>query len=428
MSATNESSILLEGILDGLARDDALWSDFIGLCDCGGRRAGSASEARALAFARERLASIAPTLSVQPVAYAGWRATSAQLALEDGAELACVPLLGSESTPRDGIHAEVCDLERGTERDFETHEAEIRGRLVLVRHEYPFSAQHVHRRRKLAWATERGAAGFIIANPEPAAGPVTGSSGRAGQHGIPAVGTDFESAARLSAAHGRPVHLVSTGEDFTAETSVLTLDLPGRTPARVVLSAHLDGHDLAESAMDNASGVAAALAIARAAAPHVSHCERGLRVCLFSAEEWALAGSKQYLDSMSEAEREAIALNVNLDTVAGDERLTALTSEFSGLDAWVRKVATDSNIALGTYLPTMSNSDHYNFARHGIPALRLVAGFDRPRSAIRFILTPGDTREKVRRSELLAGARVAAILVWRALTATEPQIRALRVR
>src|SRR5204863_8318050 len=114
------------------------------------------------------------------------------------------------------------------------------------------------------------------------------------------------------------------GDDCAGETSLLTLDLAGRAPRWVALSAHLDGHSLAESAMDNGTGVATALALARAFAQRVGDCNLGLRVCLFSAEEWALAGSKSYLDRMNDDEHRAIALNVNLDTVGGDTVLTAL--------------------------------------------------------------------------------------------------------
>src|SRR5688572_26391493 len=336
-----------------------------------------------------------PQVHAEPVEYAGWRLHHASMLLDDGTALSCNPLLGSQSTPAAGVTAAVCDLGRGTEEDFGRRAGDISGRFVLVRHEYPFSREHVHRRRKLGFAMERGAAGFIIANPHPDAGPVSGSSGRAGQAGIPAVGTDFESAARLAAASatGARVSINVQAEDYRAETRVLTLALGGSSAQCVALSAHIDGHDLAESAMDNGTGVAAALAIARAIAPHVPACPRGLRVCLFSAEEWALAGSRRYLETLPAHERDAIALNVNLDTIAGDERLTALTSEFPRLDAWVRAVSADANLGLSTYLPTMSNSDHYNFAQAGIPALRLVAGFDRPQSNIRYILTRGDTRD-----------------------------------
>ena len=415
-------------ILDAISQDHALWSDFLALCDCGGRRAGTESETKALDFTQQRLASIGRQVRAEPVTYAGWRLHRASLLLDDGTSLSCNPLLGSQSTPADGVSAEICDLGRGTPEDFERRAGDIRGRFVLVRHEYPFSPQHVHRRRKLALAMERGAAGFIIANPHPASGPVSGSSGRGGHEGIPAVGTDFEAAERLSRLSGSRARVCVNvqAEDYTAQTRLLSLDLPGTGPGCVVLSAHVDGHDLAESAMDNATGVAAALAIARAIAPHIATCARSLRVSLFSAEEWALAGSKQYLAALPAHERDAIALNVNLDTVAGDDRLTALTTDFERFDAWVRRVSDEERLGLGTYLPPMSNSDHFNFAQHGIPALRLVAGFGNPECNIRYILTRGDTRDRVQQANLTSAARAAATLVWRALTASQAEVAALR--
>lgn len=418
----------LDAILRAIASDAELWTDFLALCDCGGRQAGTPSEVKALQLAQRLLARIGLAVRVERIPYSGWRLHEAALTLEDGTALTCNPLLGSQSSGSAGLTAEVCDLGRGAPDDFARLASEIPGRIVLVRHEYPFSPQHIHRRLKLGWAMERGAAGFIIANPNAGGGPVSGSSGRAGQNGILAVGTDFESALRLSRLNrerGR-VRLQVRGEDYTAETSVLSLDVPGRSPAWVALSAHVDGHDLAESSMDNATGVAAAIAAARALAPHVAQCNRGLRVCLFSAEEWALAGSKVYLDRMSESERSTILLDMNLDTVAGDDRLTALTSEFPRLDAWIRDVVREHDLGVTTYQPMMSNSDHYNFARHGIPALRLLAGFDRPDSNIRHILTRGDTRDRVRVSDLTTAARTAATLMWRALTMSDEKIAALR--
>jgi Zn-dependent M28 family amino/carboxypeptidase len=78
---------------------------------------------------------------------------------------------------------------------------------------------------------------------------------------------------------------------------------------------------------------------------------------------------------------------------------------------------------LDTYLPMMANSDHYNFARHGIPALRVVAGFNRPESDIRYILTQGDTRDRVTPRQLQQGAQIAAMLVWRGLGAAEADFK-----
>ncbi len=195
-----------------------------------------------------------------------------------------------------------------------------------------------------------------------------------------------------------------------------------------MLSAHVDGHDLAESAIDNASGVAVALAVARALAPAVAGFRRGLRLAFFSVEEWCLAGSRRYVEGLSGAERDAIALDVNLDSVAGAPALTALTSDFPELDGFLDGVAADAGRRLGRYRPIMENSDHANFARADIPALRLVAGFDAPASNLRHLLTTGDTRALVAPAELAAAARLAAAIVVAACTAPDTTTRAWRAR
>ena len=419
MPASSPNKDRLPEILGTLQEDAGLLSDFNALCDFGGRRAGTESERSALAWLRSKLSAMGGTFRSEPVTYAGWTQGACSLSLIDGTPLVVNPLLGTQATPPEGLVAEVVDLGRGTEEDFARLADKLPGRIALVRHEYMFSSQTIHRRRKLGWATERGAVGFLIASPGPGVGPVSGSSGRAGGPGIPAAATDYESAQSII---GKTVRLVLNGTDHASTTEILVLDLPGRTGNEtgqwVVLSAHVDGHDLAESALDNATGVAVALAVTRVLAPHLKDCERGLRLCIFSAEEWALAGSKVYLDRMSQTERARMQMNINLDTVAGDDHLTALTSDFPALDAWVKKVATENGLELGTYLPTMQNSDHFHFARHGIPAMRIVAGFDRPESSVQHVLTPLDTRNKAKAAQLAHAGRATTVLAWNALNST----------
>src|SRR5438105_7831809 len=122
---------------------EALLRDFNALCDCGGRRAGTASERDAIAFAAERLGELG-AVRAESVLYAGWRLEAASLSLQDGTPLACHALLGSQSTALEGLKAKVIDLGRGTHEEFERHAARVPGKVVLVRHEYPFSAEHVH--------------------------------------------------------------------------------------------------------------------------------------------------------------------------------------------------------------------------------------------------------------------------------------------
>jgi hypothetical protein len=408
--------------------DPLMWADFQALCDLGGRVAGSASEAAALAFARQRLAAV-PGAKVRddPVDYPGWRCRTARLTgAMTGVSFQCTPLLGTASAA--GMVAEVLDLGLGRVEDFERNANRIRGRIVMVRHEYPFTSGHVHRRVKLSLAQQMGAVGFLIAHPERGVGAVSGSSGRNGGAGIPALGIGVEAVdtfRHLPDGTLPAARMVIDGDDHPARTRMLVADLPGRGPDWVVVSAHIDGHPHGESAMDNATGVAVALGLARLLAPHVCECPRGLRICVFSAEEWGLIGSRIWLERMGEAARRSMVFNLNLDSVGGAHALTALTSGFERLDAWVKATAARADLPIATHLPLMANSDHANFAAHGIPAVRLIAGFDAPDSNLRLVLTAADTRDKVRPDELDQALRIATTLTWQALGATDATLLSL---
>jgi hypothetical protein len=408
--------------------DLLMWADFQALCDLGGRVAGSASEAAALAFARERLSAV-PGARVRddPVDYPGWRCRMAQLtSATTGSAFQCTPLLGTASAA--GIVAEVLDLGLGRHEDFGRHANRVRGRIVMVRHEYPFASGHVHRRVKLSLAQQMGAVGFLIAHAEGGVGAVSGSSGRNGGAGIPALGIGVEAAEafrRLPDGTLPVARMVIDGDDHPARTHTLVADLPGRGPDWVVVSAHIDGHPHGESAMDNATGVAVALGLARLLAPHVSECPRGLRICLFSAEEWGLIGSRIWLERMDQALRRSMVINLNLDAVGGAYALTALTSGFERLDAWVKATAARADLPIATHLPLMANSDHANFAAHGIPAVRLIAGFGAPDSNLRLVLTAADTRDKVHPDELDQALRIATTLTWQALAAADATLSSL---
>lgn len=406
--------------MDAAIDGDRLWSDFNAICDCGGRQSGTPSEAAAVALLA-RLGAEATGARAQRLAlpYAGWRALDVALETADGRALPANALLRSAATPEAGIDLEVVDLGRGTPEEFEAHREEIPGRAVMVRHELMFAAGTLHRRLKYAAAERAGAAAFLIAGP--AEGSVlAGSSGRGAGAGIPAVGIAPEGAAalaRTASGFARITLRVVTAE-FEASADSLLFDLPGQADEWVVLSAHIDGHALGESAMDNASGLAAALAAARALAPSVAEGRRGLRLALFNIEEWGLNGSASYVAGLSPPERAATALNVNLDTVAGGGKLTALTSGYAGLEPFLLDCSSRTDIPLGVFRPLQRNSDHANFAEAGIPAFRLVSGFDEPEASTRLVLTRYDTRDTVRRDRLEAAATLAAAITEDALRAS----------
>ncbi len=375
-----------ERIAQQVRHSQSLWSDLTKLCSFGGRFAGTEGERKAADFLQQRLKSIAQAaVKVHEASYSGWTPESCELKRlrPPVVSLRAHPLVRSPSTPPGGIESEVVDLGRGTLADFEARKSEIPGRFVLVRHEFMFAAGHIHRRVKYQWARERGASGFMIASHLPGDLVVTGSSG--GDE-IPAVGISREGAEALTPSHEHypRIHLTIRTRTQPAQAKNLIAEIPGRTDEWVVLCAHYDGHDLAQSAIDNGSGVAAVLTIAEQIAPLVSSLRRGLRVIFFTIEEWGLMGSRAYVDQMSEEERLKIALVINVDSIVGGCKLTALTSGFEELSSFVSAASPIGGTPIDTYLPMMANSDHFNFARDGIPSLRLVSGFNEPDSRLRY--------------------------------------------
>ena len=391
----------LESILDAIAADSLLWSDFNALCDAGGRLAGSDSASSGFTFAAVRMAAMG-TVRNEPSDYAGWTCHEARIE-HQGRLLDCAPLLGTMTC--EALELDVRDLGRGA-----PGQVPLDGLAVLARHEYPFATHALHRRVKVASATEMGAGAILMVQPELGVGPVSGSSGRNGGPGIPGLGISAEAAETLRG--GGRVRITIAAEDHPAQTPNLILEIPGRGPGFVVLSAHLDGHPLGESALDNATGVAAALCIARAMAPAVAGLQHGLMLCIFGAEEWALAGSRAWLAGLPPARRAAMRLNLNLDSIAGHPKLTALTSGFPALPGLLQGAVP----GLAVHEPLMANSDHANFAAHGIPAARIIAGFNEPASNLRYLLTGADRRRLTSDAELRAATLTSARLLWAALS------------
>src|SRR6516225_2606398 len=70
-------------------------------------------------------------------------------------------------------------------------------------------------------------------------------------------------------------------------------------------------------------------------------------------------------------------------------------------------------------------ADRDSLAAHGIPAVRLLAGFNAPDSNLRLLLTAADTRDKVHPHELDQALRLASTLTWQALAATDATLSSL---
>lgn len=386
------------------------------LCDLGGRLAGTAGERDALDLAARVLSQGGGSLEKHPVLYEGWSAEQATIELA-GQPHPAVALPGCTGLPGGRARLGLVDAGRGTPDDLEAVASRLPGRAVMVRHEYMFAPDHIHRCAKSACALEHGASLFIIANPDPDSGAVTGSVFPA----MPAIGVDHVTARALSmaAADDDAIDVTLSARRQPMQTETLDLLIPSRRGSdtdEIILCAHIDGHAISESAMDNASGAAAVLALAE----HYRQnplINLALRILIFSAEEIALCGSDAYVASLPPDRRAKIRAVLNLDCVAGDPEFGAITNGFDGLASLAREAGSAQGVEMRIHNQLVRNSDHHAFAAAGIPALRLTSGFGQPNGRLQYVLTGRDRRDLIDPEELA-----------RALGLTQAMIGALDVR
>ena len=409
---------MLEKVLGRIWASTRILDDHAAICATGGRFCGTESETKAREFLAGRLREITGREPArEPVPYLGWSRGPASVRLPNGTSFAAQGLVRSPSTPAGGLTARFVDLGRGTQDDIARVGAAAKGAIVLVRHEFMMGTGHLHRRFKYELARGAGAAGFLIATCEPGGLPVTGSSGDGSPGHIPCAGISHEEGAALAAIDGQTITLSVEGTFENRTSYNLLAEIPGQSDEMIVLSAHIDGHHQAQSAIDNGTGLTAALAAAGAVRDVVPNLRRGLQIGFFTVEEWALLGSRDHLAKLGSNEKSRLAFNINLDSCAGAAKITALTSGVPGISQFIKDALAPAGLSIGQYAPFMGNSDHANYVRNGIPALRLCAGFDEPRSNMRFLLTPADTPDKVHPHELKTAASVTAALILAACQA-----------
>ena len=132
---------------------------------------------------------------------------------------------------------------------------------------------------------------------------------------IPAVFTTFEAGANLAATPGATVTVTV---DFVAEERLawnVLAENRGRNDDNVVMAgAHLDSVQDGAGINDNGSGSAALLETAIQMAK--AKTTNTVRFAWWGAEESGLLGSEHYVENLTQAERDQIALYLNFDMVA----------------------------------------------------------------------------------------------------------------
>jgi Zn-dependent M28 family amino/carboxypeptidase len=203
---------------------------------------------------------------------------------------------------------------------------------------------------------------------------------------IPVIGASFADGAAL-AAPGSRASIVVTPPESRPQVNVIA-ELPGTNDDNVVMAgAHLDSVQRGPGLNDNGSGSAVLLEVAEQLAKLKP--QNTLRFAWWGAEESGLLGSTAYVNGLSQAERDRIALYLNFDMVGSPNYVFMVyDGDESGFPAPPGVPIPDGSIAIEDLFEsfyTLANepyddaqfsgrSDYQAFILNGIPAGGLFTG------------------------------------------------------
>ncbi|XBH03953.1 M20/M25/M40 family metallo-hydrolase [Singulisphaera sp. Ch08] len=215
-----------------------------------------------------------------------------------------------------------------------------------------------------------------------------------------ASGQDFDALKKGALSKDfRPVSLnakarfsvTSTMRDVKSRNVVARLEGsdPERKKEHIIYTAHWDhlgrddsltGDKIFNGAADNASGVAAVLEIAKAYSELKTPPKRSILFLALTAEEKGLLGAKYYAEHPLYPLADTLAdLNMDVINLWGRTRdITSVGLGQSTLDDLLREVAqVQGRVVIPDAEPEKGlfyRSDHFEFAKQGVPALNVKAG------------------------------------------------------
>ncbi len=230
-------------------------------------------------------------------------------------------------------------------------------------------------------AQAAGAIAVIIANNVPGLANPTLAPDSAT---IPVVFTTADSGAVIALAPATARITVVPAENRPQRNIIA--ELPGRTDDNVVMAgAHLDSVPAGPGINDNGSGSAALLEVAERLSKVKPH--NTIRFAWWAAEEEGLVGSDSYVDRLSPAERDRIALYLNFDMVGSPNYIFMIyDGDESGFTAPVAVPPGSAEIEtlFERYFTSVGEpyddaefsgrSDYAAFIEHGIPSGGLFTG------------------------------------------------------
>jgi len=346
------------------------------LVDVGDRMAGGEGEARGAEIIADSFeASGLREVGLTEFGIPGWRRGGSSLSVSEpvertfdaGHEVVALP-----GTPPGEVAAEVVDFGYALPPDFEG--TGVEGKLVLA----TASAgdpdgyhRPLHRTEKYRRAADAGAAGLlfysglegclpptgwaVLERPDETPGP------------IPAVGASHEVGRRLvrwADRDGVVATLETDCENRPATSRNVEAVVGPDTDEELLVTAHVDAHDLGDGARDNGSGSALVAEVGRLLATMEDDLDSRVRLLVFGSEEVGFNGAHHWADTH---DLDRVGCILNLDGIGGSRTLRVQTHGFEPLGAAVEAVADEFDVPVDVDDGVSVFSDQWAFVQRGVP-------------------------------------------------------------
>lgn len=299
----------------------------------------------------------------------GWtrKETTLHVISPNSKEMSCIAL---PFCPPGVVEAPLVYLGDGDPQTYAENRDKLKGAIAMVSTATPrFYHRAMHRGEKLGRALEAGAIGFIWMRGEAGGLPETGSARFNQACEVPAISVSYETGHEMlrMGRQDTVVLRIKSNNAIAPTTSYNVIaELKGSSKPEeiIVVGGHYDGHDISQSANDNAAGVTVALEALRALAPHHSFLSRTIRFVAFAQEEMGLIGSEEYVKAH---QGENTVFMLNLDGAGRGARGVLSLQGWPELATYFRKMGKEmreEHITTGDSISLYS--DMYHFAAMGV--------------------------------------------------------------
>jgi Zn-dependent M28 family amino/carboxypeptidase len=393
------------------------WDLLEDLVDIGNRMAGQEGEARGARRVAEAYRDIGlRNIETEEFEIPGWWRGSSTLSTEHADYEADHEVITLPGTPSGSAEAELVDVGYGRPEDFD--EADLDGKIAMASSETSDDyGRWIHRMEKYCYATDEGAVGFVFRNHIEGCLPPTGEVGYNNRPGpIPAVGISKEVGAILE-RHARAddfeVALDVDCRNEPATSRNVVGELGPDTDEVVLLTAHVDAHDIAPGANDNGAGTVLVAEIARLLKQVEDDLETRIQCVVFGSEEIGLRGAYHHADVV---DLDSVKAVLNVDGAGRDRTLSVRTNQFEELTDLFADVTDGLRVPLETDATVSPHGDQWAFVQEGVPGV-MISSTNPDKSGRGWGHTHADTLDKIDIRDL----RNHAVSVGNAVfAATEP--------